>query len=144
MELINIFGERLSIDAKLWKTVLNVAQAHGWRPQRPGPAAMDLAGSRSELAVDYFAPVGQEVTRADAAALADSLRSAAASELKLQSNLEAIAAYSSRSGFLLCADPPNTSTDLLNLLQATSLGRPDPPMLPSADRTPAAVAENRR
>lgn len=109
MVLYGVTGKALELDANVWRQLLAAATSHGWRPKgAAAPPREVLSGpaqtSSASWAGDYTQPQGQEVTRRDAAALAFSLRTFAASagSVAVPATLNPFLEICDHGGFVIC------------------------------------------
>lgn len=123
MTLLHPDGRAMVVNPVLWKRALDLARAHGWRPAGTLAPPIRWDGSDNRWDGAYEPPLGQEVSRADARALADALGRAAGTDPSLAEKLREIAAFCRRAGFLVCA-APEAQDSLINLAAGVGLGQP--------------------
>lgn len=123
MTLIHPDGSAIVVNPVLWSRILGLARAHGWRPAGTLAPPIRWDGSDNHWDGAYEPPLGQEVSRSDARALADALGRAAASEPSMAENLRELAAFCRRAGFLVCA-APEAQDSLIQLAAGVGLGQP--------------------
>lgn len=125
MTLFHPDGRAIVVHPMLWRRALELARANGWRPA--GTLAPPLRWDAEDAPWQgaYDPPVGQQVSRADARALADALAHAASAEPALKPSLYEIAAFCRQAGFLLCP-APEAQDSLICLAAHVGLGQPAP------------------
>lgn len=108
MILYHATGAAFIIDSSRWGQALDLARRHGWRPAGTLPPPADFEKEPAQpWPAAYDTPLGQEVTRADAACLAQSLARAlpAVPDPALRAACEGLALFGSRGGFIVCSSP---------------------------------------
>jgi hypothetical protein len=77
MVLYGVTGKALELDMEVWRQLLAAASLRGWKPlgtAAPPRSVFPTLAESCPWTGSYDQPAGQEVTRKDAAALADNLR----------------------------------------------------------------------
>lgn len=123
MTLFHPDGRAIVVNPLLWKHALELARAHDWRPAGTLAPPVRWNGGDAPWQGHYDPPAGQEVSRADARALADALARAASTDPSLKPALDEIAAFCRRAGFLICP-APEAQDSLLSLAAHVGLGQP--------------------
>jgi hypothetical protein len=109
-------GESISLSPGLWRRVLERARASGWQPAGALPAPVPLDGSPPVWDGGYETPAGQQVSRADAAALGAALERSLAGQPDAAPAFRELARFCKAGGFLVCPSP-GIADSLLSLAE---------------------------